>query len=49
MEQLKQKKRALVAAVMDAEGGGALKLTMDDIEALFAPDGQIVSPERVTA
>jgi superfamily II DNA or RNA helicase len=49
MEQLKQKKRALVAAVMEAEGGGALKLTMDDIEALFAPDGQIVSPERVTA
>ena len=49
MEQLKQKKRALVAAVMEAEGGGALKLTMDDIEALFAPDGQIVSPERASA
>jgi SNF2 family DNA or RNA helicase len=49
MEQLKQKKRALVAAVMEAEGGGALKLTVDDIEALFAPDGQIVSPERETA
>jgi hypothetical protein len=26
-----------------------LKLTMADIEALFAPDGQVVSPERVTA
>jgi len=49
MEQLKQKKRALVAAVMDAEHGGALKMTMDDIEALFAPDGHLVSPERVTA
>ena len=49
MEQLKQKKRALVAAVMEAEGGGPLKLTMDDIEALFAPDGQGVAPERVTA
>src|SRR5450631_2419604 len=47
MEQLKQKKRALVAAVMDAEHGGALKLTMADIEALFAPDGHVVSPERV--
>jgi len=49
MEQLKQKKRALVAAVMEAEGGSPLKLTVDDIEALFAPDGQIVSAERVTA
>jgi superfamily II DNA or RNA helicase len=53
MEQLKQKKRALVAAVMDAEGGGALKLTMADIEALFAPDGQAegqhAAAERVTA
>ncbi len=49
MEQLKQKKRALVAAVMNAEGGGPLKMTMDDIEALFAPDGQVVSPERATA
>jgi superfamily II DNA or RNA helicase len=49
MELLKQKKRALVAAVMDAEHGGALKMTMEDIEALFAPDGSVVSPERVTA
>ena len=49
MEQLKQKKRALIAAVMEAEHGGALKLTMDDIEALFAPDGQSAAPERVTA
>jgi superfamily II DNA or RNA helicase len=49
MEQLKQKKRALVAAVMEAEGGGPLKLTMADIEALFAPDGQIGVPERVSA
>jgi SNF2 family DNA or RNA helicase len=52
MEQLKQKKRALVAAVMEAEGGGPLKLTMADIEALFAPDGHPdghVSPERATA
>ena len=61
MEQLKQKKRALVAAVMEAEGGGPLKLTMADIEALFSPDGQadvrpegrpaerVMTPERVTA
>ncbi len=50
MEQLKQKKRALVAAVMEAEGGGPLKLTMSDIEALFEPDGhQAAAPERVTA
>jgi hypothetical protein len=34
---------------MEAEHGGALKLTMDDIEALFAPDGQSAAPERVTA
>jgi hypothetical protein len=38
---------------MDAEHGGALKMTMDDIEALFAPAGQSevqnMSPERVTA
>lgn len=49
MEQLKQKKRALVAAVMQAEGGGPLKLTMDDIEALFSPDGHVVSQERASA
>jgi SNF2 family DNA or RNA helicase len=57
MEQLKQKKRALIAAVMEAEHGGALKLTMDDIEALFAPAGQpadpsgaeVRTPERATA
>jgi superfamily II DNA or RNA helicase len=49
MEELKQKKRALVAAVMEAEGGGPLKLTTADIEALFAPDGHPVSQERVTA
>jgi len=53
MEQLKQKKRALVAAVMEAESGGPLKLTMADIEALFSPDGQTegqsAAPERVTA
>ncbi len=49
MEVLKDKKRSLVAAVLDADHGGALKLTEADIEALFAPDGHIVSPERVTA
>ena len=35
MEHLKAKKRALVSAVMAAEQGGALNLTMADIEALF--------------
>ena len=40
MEQLKEKKRALIAAVMDAEHGGALKLTEADIEDLFAAEGQ---------
>jgi superfamily II DNA or RNA helicase len=49
MEQLKQKKRALVAAVMEAEGGGPLKMTMSDIEALFAPDGVVATPERESA
>ena len=39
-EQVKEKKRGLVAAVMEAEGGGPLKMSMADIEALFAPDGQ---------
>jgi len=37
MEVLKEKKRAIVASVMDAEHGGALKLTGEDIEELFAP------------
>ena len=37
MEVLKDRKRALVASVLDAEHGGALKLTEADIEALFAP------------
>jgi superfamily II DNA or RNA helicase len=35
MAVLKDRKRALVAAVLDAEQGGALKLTEADIEALF--------------
>jgi superfamily II DNA or RNA helicase len=39
METLKEKKRALVASVLKAERGGALKMTEDDIEALFAPGG----------
>jgi len=37
METLKERKRALVAAVLDAEHGGALKLTEADVEELFAP------------
>jgi superfamily II DNA or RNA helicase len=37
MEVLKEKKRALVASVLEAEHGGALKLTEADVEALFAP------------
>jgi superfamily II DNA or RNA helicase len=37
MEVLKEKKRGIVASVMDAEHGGALKLTGEDIEELFAP------------
>ena len=36
METLKEKKRALVASVLDAERGGALMLTEADIEELFA-------------
>ncbi|MGE0415884.1 MAG: SNF2-related protein, partial [Acetobacteraceae bacterium] len=36
MEVLKDKKRALVASVMEAEHGGALKMTEADVEALFA-------------
>jgi SNF2 family DNA or RNA helicase len=35
MEVLKEKKRSLVAGVLEAERGGALKLTEADIEALF--------------
>jgi superfamily II DNA or RNA helicase len=37
MEVLKDKKRAIVASVMDAEHGGALSLTEADVEELFAP------------
>ncbi len=37
METLKERKRALVAAVLDAEHGGALKLSEADVEELFAP------------
>ena len=37
MEVLKEKKRTIVASVLDAEHGGALKLTGADIEELFAP------------
>jgi SNF2 family DNA or RNA helicase len=49
MELLKQKKRSLVAAVMSAEQGGALKMTEADIEALFASDEHTAAPQRVTA
>jgi superfamily II DNA or RNA helicase len=37
MEVLKEKKRAIVASVMDAEHSGALTLTEADVEDLFAP------------
>jgi len=37
MEVLKEKKRAIVASVMDAEHGGALTMTEADVEDLFAP------------
>jgi SNF2 family DNA or RNA helicase len=37
MEVLKEKKRAIVASVMDSEHGGALSLTEADVEELFAP------------
>jgi superfamily II DNA or RNA helicase len=37
MEALKERKRALVASVLDAEHGGALRLTEADVEELFAP------------
>ena len=35
MESLKAKKRGLVASVLEAEKGGALKMTEADVEALF--------------
>ena len=35
MEVLKAKKRGLVASVLEAEKGGALKMTEADVEALF--------------
>ena len=37
MEVLKEKKRAIVASVMDSEHGGALTMTEADVEELFAP------------
>jgi SNF2 family DNA or RNA helicase len=37
MEVLKERKRALVASVLDAEHGSALRLTEADVEELFAP------------
>jgi SNF2 family DNA or RNA helicase len=37
MEVLKDKKRTIVASVMDSEHGGALSLTEADVEELFAP------------
>jgi superfamily II DNA or RNA helicase len=37
MEELKTRKRELVAGILDAERGATLALTEDDIEALFAP------------
>jgi SNF2 family DNA or RNA helicase len=36
MNVLKERKRALVAAVLEAEHGGALRLTEADVEKLFA-------------
>ena len=36
MEVLKERKRALVASVLEAEHGGALRLTEADVEELFA-------------
>ena len=35
MEGLKERKRALVASVLEAELGGALRLTEADVEKLF--------------
>ena len=37
MEVLKDKKRAIVASVMDAEHGGALTMTEADVAELFSP------------
>ena len=37
MEALKDKKRGIVASVMDVEHGGALTMTETDVEELFAP------------
>ena len=37
MEVLKDKKRAIVASVLDSEHGGALQLSEADIEELFSP------------
>jgi superfamily II DNA or RNA helicase len=39
MEVLKEKKRAIVASVMDSDHGGALTMTEADVEELFAPAG----------
>jgi superfamily II DNA or RNA helicase len=39
MEVLKEKKRAIVASVMDSEHGGALTMTEADVEELFAAAG----------
>ncbi|WP_160299915.1 hypothetical protein [Belnapia sp. F-4-1] len=36
MVVLKERKRALVASVVEAEHGGALRLTEADVEELFA-------------
>ena len=35
MEVLKEKKRAIVASVLEAEHGGALRMTEGDVEELF--------------
>ena len=39
MEVLKEKKRAIVASVLEAEHGGALRLTEGDVEELFGVGG----------
>jgi superfamily II DNA or RNA helicase len=39
MEVLKEKKRAIVASVLEAEHGGALRLTEGDVEELFGVAG----------
>jgi SNF2 family DNA or RNA helicase len=39
MEVLKERKRGIVASVMDADHGGVLKMTEADVEELFAPVG----------